>query len=64
MIERIRTESDIKGQLSIFSEITFGGFSKLKRKLFKLIDTLSENIGAKGIWAIDREGDRGKPLPS
>ncbi|MBW1855795.1 MAG: hypothetical protein JRJ00_14140 [Deltaproteobacteria bacterium] len=36
------------------------GFKSENDQLFKVIDTVSTYIGTKGIWAIDRGGDRGK----
>ena len=36
------------------------GFKSENAQLFKVIDTVSTYIGTKGIWAIDRGGDRGK----
>ncbi len=36
------------------------GFTSENHQLFKLIDTVSARIGNKGIYAIDRGGDRGK----
>ncbi len=36
------------------------GFTSENHQLFKLIDTVSARIGHKGIYAIDRGGDRGK----
>lgn len=36
------------------------GFTSENHQLFKLIDTVSARIGPKGIYAIDRGGDRGK----
>jgi hypothetical protein len=36
------------------------GFTSENHQLFKLIDTVSARIGDKGIYAIDRGGDRGK----
>ncbi len=36
------------------------GFMSENQQLFKLIDTVSARIGNKGIYAIDRGGDRGK----
>lgn len=36
------------------------GFKSENDQLFKVIDTVSTHIGTKGIWAIDRGGDREK----
>ncbi len=36
------------------------GFTSENHQLFKVIDTVSARIGNKGIYAIDRGGDRGK----
>jgi hypothetical protein len=36
------------------------GFTSENHQLFKLVDTVSARIGNKGIYAIDRGGDRGK----
>ncbi len=36
------------------------GFTSENHQLFKLIDMVSARIGSKGIYAIDRGGDRGK----
>ena len=37
-----------------------GGFVSENDQLFKVIDTVSAQVGNKGIYAIDRGGDRGK----
>ena len=37
-----------------------GGFISENDQLFKLIDTIGAHVGNKGIYAIDRGGDRGK----
>jgi hypothetical protein len=37
-----------------------GGFVSENDQLFKVIDTISTHMGNKGIYAIDRGGDRGK----
>lgn len=37
-----------------------GGFISENDQLFKVIDTISTHVGNKGIYAIDRGGDRGK----
>lgn len=36
------------------------GFESENKQIFKCIDTVVKHIGNKGIWAIDRGGDRGK----
>jgi len=36
------------------------GFKSENDQLFKVIDSVSSHVGAKGIYAIDRGGDRGK----
>ena len=38
------------------------GFSSENDQLFRAIDTVSRSVGDRGIWAMDRGGDRGKIL--
>ena len=45
--------------LEAYSQDT-GGFISENDQLFKVIDTISAHVGHKGIYAIDRGGDRGR----